>query len=215
MARPGAAVTLVTAVVVDDHPFFRDGVVRGLAQSGRVRVIGEAGDGREGLRMIAAQQPQVAIVDYQMPDIDGLALTHSLTRDGSSTKVLLLSALTESAIVYAAVEAGANGYVSKEATRDEIVQAVVDVAAGRTVIPDTLAAGLVGEIRLRRERTTPVLTDREGEVLRGFARGLSIPQVAAELYLGASTVKTHVQHLYEKLGVSDRAAVAMRHRLVD
>ncbi len=207
--------TLVTAVVVDDHPFFRDGVVRGLAQSGRVRVIGEAGDGREGLRMIAAQQPQVAIVDYQMPDIDGLALTHSLTRDGSSTKVLLLSALTESAIVYAAVEAGANGYVSKEATRDEIVQAVVDVAAGRTVIPDTLAAGLVGEIRLRRERTTPVLTDREGEVLRGFARGLSIPQVAAELYLGASTVKTHVQHLYEKLGVSDRAAVAMRHRLVD
>jgi two-component system nitrate/nitrite response regulator NarL len=209
---------LITAVVVDDHPFFRDGLVRGLAQSGRIHVLGEAGGGREGLALIAELTPDVAIVDYQMPEFDGLAVLAAARRDGLKTRILLLSAATDGSIVYAALEAGAAGYISKDASRAEIVEAVAGVAAGRTVVPPELAAGLVGEIQLRRRSDQPILSGREREVLVGFARGLSIPQIAEELFLGASTVKTHTQRLYEKLGVSDRAAAVaagMRHHLLE
>ena len=210
--------SLVTAVVVDDHPFFRDGISRGLTQSGRVRVVGEAGDGTTGLELIRDEQPDVAVVDYQMPGLTGVDVAHAVTRDGLPTRVLLLSAVTDAPIVFAALEKGAAGYLSKESGRDEIVGAVTRVAKGETVVPAELAAGLVGEIRSHARNDGPALSERERQVLEGFARGLSIPQVAGELFIGASTVKTHAQHLYEKLGVSDRAAAvaeAMRRGLLE
>ncbi|WP_291520358.1 response regulator transcription factor [Branchiibius sp. NY16-3462-2] len=197
---------LVRVVVIDDHPFFRDGLARGLRSSGYVEVVGEADDGREGLEVIRTEQPDVAVVDYQMPDVDGLGVVHAVTREGLATRTLLLSALTDSAVVFQALEEGANGYLSKDARRAEIVDAVLRVAKGGTVVPPELTAGLAEQIRLRRDREAPALSEREQQVLEGFARGLSIPQLAAELYLGASTVKTHTQRLYDKLGVSDRAA---------
>jgi two-component system, NarL family, nitrate/nitrite response regulator NarL len=197
---------LLRVVVVDDHPFFRDGISRGLSQSGRIKVVGEAGSGREALEVIAATGPEVAVVDYQMPDLDGIAVVHAIRRDGLATRVLLLSALTDGAVVFRALEEGAAGYMSKDATRADIVEAVFKVAGGGTVVPPELAAGLVEQIRTRADPAATVLSEREHQVLRGFARGLSVPQVAAELYIGTSTVKTHTQHLYEKLGVSDRAA---------
>jgi two-component system nitrate/nitrite response regulator NarL len=209
---------LVTVVVVDDHPFFRDGVTRGLSQSGRVRVLGEAGDGREALEVIERERPQVALVDYQMPDMDGIAVVHALTRQESPTRVLLLSALTESSIVFRALEEGAAGYLAKDSSRAEIVDAVVRVAKGDVVVPSGLTAGLVDQIRLRSQPDAPVLSEREQQIVQGFARGLSIPQLATELYIGTSTVKTYAQRLYEKLGVSDRAAAvaeAMRRGLLE
>lgn len=208
----------MSAVVVDDHPFFRDGVSRGLTQSGRIKVVGEAENGRDGLDLIRRENPDVAVVDYQMPDLDGIDVVHAIVRDGLTTKVLLLSALTDSSIVFRALEEGAKGYLSKDANRSDIVAAVVKVAKGETVVPPELTAGLVDQIRLRSQPDAPVLSEREMQVLKGFARGLSIPQVAAELYIGASTVKTHTQRLYEKLGVSDRAAAvaeAMRRGLLE
>jgi two-component system nitrate/nitrite response regulator NarL len=209
---------LVTAVVVDDHPFFRDGVARGLTQSGRVQVVGEAEDGRQALEVIAREKPEVALVDYQMPDMDGIAVVHAITRDALSTRVLLLSALTDSAIVFRALEEGAAGYLAKDATRAEIVDAVVRVAKGEVVVPPTLTVGLVEQIRLRSQADGLVLSEREQQIVQGFARGLSIPQLAAELFIGTSTVKTYAQRLYEKLGVSDRAAAvaeAMRRGLLE
>lgn len=208
----------VRVVVADDHPFFRDGVVRGLTQSGRIEVVAEAEDGRAALDVIRRDAPDVALVDYEMPDIDGLGVVRAVVRDGLSTRVLLLSAHTDSAVVFQALQEGAAGYLAKDARRAEIVEAVVDVARGRTVVPSDLAAGLAGEIRLRAQSTGPALSERERQVLQAFARGLSVPQVAAELYLGVSTVKTHTQRLYEKLGVSDRAAAVaegMRRGLVE
>jgi two-component system, NarL family, nitrate/nitrite response regulator NarL len=209
---------LVTVVVVDDHPFFRDGVSRGLTQSGRIKVVGEAENGRDGLEVIRRESPDVAVVDYQMPDLDGIEVVHAIVRDAITTRVLLLSAQTDSSIVFRALEEGAKGYLSKDANRADIVAAVVRVAKGETVVPPELTAGLVDQIRLRSQPDAPVLSEREMQVLKGFARGLSIPQVAAELYIGASTVKTHTQRLYEKLGVSDRAAAvaeAMRRGLLE
>jgi two-component system, NarL family, nitrate/nitrite response regulator NarL len=209
---------LVTVVVVDDHPFFRDGVARGLTQSGRIRVVGEAEDGRRALEVIALEQPQVALVDYQMPELDGIAVVRALKRDDSATRVLLLSALTDSAIVFQALEEGASGYLAKDSSRAEIVDAVIRVAKGETVVPPSLTVGLVEQIRLRSQPDALVLSERERQIVQGFSRGLSIPQLAAELFIGASTVKTYTQRLYEKLGVSDRAAAvaeAMRRGLLE
>lgn len=205
-------------IVADDHPFFRDGVARGLVRSGRIDVVGEAGDGREALEIIKREDPDVALVDYEMPGIDGLGVVHAAVRDGLRTRVLLLSAHTESAVVFQALQEGAAGYLSKDAKRDAIVEAVLDVARGRTVVPAELAAGLAGEIRMRAQAAGPALSERERQVLAAFARGMSVPQVAAELFLGVSTVKTHTQRLYDKLGVSDRAAAVaegMRRGLVE
>jgi two-component system nitrate/nitrite response regulator NarL len=196
----------VRVVVVDDHPFFRDGLIRGLVNSGRVDVVGEAENGRDALELINELRPDVAVVDYQMADLDGLQVLSAIVRDGLPTRVLMLSAVVESSIVYASVEAGAAGYLSKEARRQEIVDAVLAVSRGRTVVPPELAAGLVSQIRMRAESNRPILSPRELEVLRGFARGLSVPELGRELFLGTSTVKTHAQRLYQKLGVSDRAA---------
>jgi two-component system nitrate/nitrite response regulator NarL len=208
----------LSVVVADDHPFFRDGVVYGLQQSGRMRVVAEVGTGQEALEAIHREQPDVALVDYQLPDIDGVAVVHAVVRDGLATRVVLLSAHTDSALVYRALQEGAAGYLSKDARRSDIVDSVLKVARGQVVVPVELAAGLAGEIRLRAQSSAPALSDRERQVLQGFARGLSVPQVAQELFIGVSTVKTHTQRLYEKLGVSDRAAAvaeAMRRGLLE
>lgn len=213
-----AAPKQVRVVVADDHPFFRDGITRGLLFSGSIAVVGEAGDGREAIELIAREKPDVAVVDYQMPGLDGIDVVHAVVRDGLETKVVLLSAETGSATVFRALEEGAKGYLSKDSGRDRIVDAVLAVARGETVVPPELTAGLADQIRLRSRPDAPVLSERERQVLDGFARGLSVPQLAAELYIAASTVKTHTQRLYEKLGVSDRAAAvaeAMRRGLLD
>ena len=214
---PGSG-TRVRVVVADDHPFFRDGVSRGLSQSGRVEVVAEAGDGHAALEAIREHRPDVALVDYQMPGVDGLGVVHAVVREELATRVLLLSAFSDGAVVFAALQEGAAGYLPKDARRSEIIEAVLAVARGETVVPGELAAGLAGEIRLRAESSAPALSGRERQVLEAFARGRSIPQVAQELLIGVSTVKTHTQRLYEKLGVSDRAAAvaeAMRRGLLE
>jgi len=196
----------VTVLIVDDHAFFRDGLSRGLTRSGQITVVAEAGNGREALEAIRRERPTVAVVDYQMPDVDGIAVLHAVIREQLATRVLLLSAFTDSAVVFRALEEGAAGYLSKDADRQDIVDAVLSVARGDTVVPAPLAAGLAGEIRLRAQSQAPALSARERQVLQAFSRGLSIPQTATELYIEPSTVKTHTQRLYDKLGVSDRAA---------
>lgn len=208
----------VTVVVVDDHPFFRDGVTRGLMRDGRIEVLGEAATGAEALAVIGRELPDVALVDYQLPDMNGVDVTHALRRDSVATRVLLVSAFTDGAVVFRALEEGAAGYLAKDASRTELIDAVLQVARGETVIPGGLTEGLAAQIRLRAQPSAPALTPRELDVLKGFARGLSIPQLAAELFVAPSTVKTHTQRLYEKLGVSDRAAAvaaAMRLRLLE
>ena len=160
----------------------------------------------------------MALLDYKLPELDGLEVTHAIVRDGLPTRVLLVSAFTESGIVYKALEAGVAGYVPKEARREQIADAVLACARGENVVPQEVAAGLVSEIRLGRPTMPPVLTERERQVLKSISDGKSLPQIATELYLGVTTVKTHVQHLYEKLGVSDRAAAvaeAMRRGLIE
>jgi two-component system nitrate/nitrite response regulator NarL len=179
---------------------------------------GEAADGRAALAQIQEREPDVALLDYKLPELDGVAIANAVARDELPTRVLLVSAFTDSGVVYQALETGAAGFVSKEARREQIVDAVLAVARGENVVPPDIAAGLVSEIRLRKQDDRPALTQREQEILKLIATGKSLPEIAKDLYLGVTTVKTHVQHLYEKLGVSDRAAAvasAMRRGLIE
>ncbi len=208
----------VRVVVADDHPLYRDGVVRALQTNGRAEVVAEAEDGRAALQAIREHRPDVALLDYRLPGLDGVEVTHAVVRDGLPTRVLLLSAFTDSGLVYKALQVGVAGYVPKEARREQIVDAVLACAGGETVLPPELTSGLVSEIRLRAPSEAPVLTAREHEILRQIAAGKSLPTIAKELFLGVTTVKTHAQHLYDKLGVSDRAAAvaeAMRRGLIE
>jgi two-component system nitrate/nitrite response regulator NarL len=208
----------VRVVVGDDHPMFREGVVRALVTSGEVDVVAEADDGTTALELIKSHQPDVALLDYRMPGMDGAQVAAAVRRDELSTRVLLVSAHDESAIVYHALAEGAAGFLPKESSRTEIVNAVLNCAKGRDVISPELAAGLAGEIRRRAEPAAPALSARELEVLKLIADGMTIPAIASRLFLAPSTVKTHVQRLYEKLGVGDRAAAvaeAMRRRLLE
>ncbi|MCV7420798.1 response regulator transcription factor [Mycobacterium yunnanensis] len=208
----------VRVVVGDDHPLFRDGVVRALNSSGSIEVVGEADDGVEALAMIREHGPRVALLDYRMPGLDGAQVAAAVRRDALPTRVLLISAHDESAIVYSALQEGAAGFISKESSRSELVDAVLSCAKGRDVVAPNLAAGLVGEIQRRNESDAPMLSAREREVLGYIASGRSIPAMAKDMFLAPSTVKTHVQRLYEKLGVGDRGAAvaeAMRRGLLE
>ena len=218
VAMPDQAKKRVTVVVADDHPLYREGVVRALSASGRVEVVAEAEDGRSALGQIQEHRPDVALLDYKLPELDGVAVTNAVVREQLPTRVLLVSAFADSGVVYKALETGAAGFVSKEARREQIVDAVLACARGENVVPPDVAAGLVSEIRLRKQDDRPALTQREHEILRLIAAGKSLPEIAKELFLGLTTVKTHAQHVYEKLGVSDRAAAvaeAMRRGLIE
>ena len=193
-------------VVADDHPFFRDGVIRGLTrQSGRVEAVAEAGTGRETVEADPAGQPDGRWSTTRCRTWTAWPSCTRSSATGWPPRCCCCRPTTDGGIVFQALQEGAAGYRSKDAGRAGDRRGGAS-GQGRTVVPGELAAALAGEIRLRARSQEPVLSDRERQVLPAFARGLSIPQVAGELYLGVSTVKTHTQRLYEKLGVADRAA---------
>jgi two-component system nitrate/nitrite response regulator NarL len=209
----------VSVLVADDHPLFREGIERAVRERPELELVGAAADGREALAQIRALTPQVAVLDIRLPELDGLQVLNALVRDGVPTRVLFLSASGEPEIVYRAVQAGAAGYFRKEADRDAILGGIAAVAGGRTSIEPELQAGVFDQIRLRgTSEERPILTVREREVLTLMADGLSGPQIAQRLIVAPPTVKTHQARLYEKLGVSDRAAAvaeAMRRGLLE
>jgi two-component system, NarL family, nitrate/nitrite response regulator NarL len=197
----------VRVLVADDHPIYREGIVRAIKERPDLELVGEAGDGRDALDQIKALGPDVAVLDIRMPGLEGTQVLSALRRDGIETEVLFLSAFMESELAYQTVAEGAKGYLSKESSRQEICEAIVTVARGQTALAAAVQAGLASEIQ-QRERADgrPDLTPRESEVLHMIAEGLSAPQIAKRIHLSPTTVKTHLHTLYEKLGVSDRAA---------
>ncbi len=208
----------VTVVVADDHPVMRQGIVRVLKSSGAVEVVAQVSDGRAALDAVRQLRPAVALLDYQMPELDGLEVTRAIVRENLPTSVVLLSAFDDSPVVFKALAEGASGFLSKESDADEIVDAVIRCASGGSYLPAGIAGGLAGEVRRRGKGATTSLTERETQVITMMAEGLSVPEIASRLFLARSTIKTHVQSLYEKLGVSDRGAAvaeAMRRRLLE
>jgi two-component system nitrate/nitrite response regulator NarL len=207
-----------TVYVADDHPVYREGVARAVKARPEFQLVGEGADGREALEAIQRDRPDVAVLDVHMPGLHGPEILNAIKRDGLPTRVVLLSAHLDSETVYRAVAAGAGAYLSKESSRERICDAVAAVARGEVVLSAEVQAGLATEIVMREREERPALTPREHEILVLTAGGYSAPAIGEQLHLSQSTVKTHLKSLYEKLGVSDRAAAvaeAMRRGLLE
>ena len=195
----------VTVILADDHPVFRDGL-KSLLEGAGIVVLADVEDGRAALGAIREHRPQVAVIDLQLPDIDGATVIDFVRRERLPTRLLVLSARTDSAVVYRCIELGAAGYLPKLTAGDEICSAIRALARGESVVPAELQAGLASEIRLRRTDDRPVLTPRELDIIRLAADGHSNAEIGLRLHVSTATVKTHLQHVFEKLEVSDRSA---------
>ena len=189
----------ITVVVVDDHPVVRSGLVGMLDVEDDLEVVGEAADGEEALARVAALAPDVVLMDLRMPKLDGAGATARIVAEHPGTRVLVLTTYDTDADILRAVEAGATGYLLKDTPRDQLVDAVRAAARGETVLAPPLAAKL-----MRQVRGGDQLTPRELEVLQLVAQGRSNPEIARELFIGEATVKTHLLHVFDKLGVDDR-----------
>jgi two-component system nitrate/nitrite response regulator NarL len=208
----------ITVLVADDHPLYREAVVRAVRSRPEFELVGQAQDGREALAAIRASSPDVAVVDVEMPSLGGVEVVRAVARDGLPTRVVLLSAHLESDTVYAAVADGARAYLSKAWPAERICDALLAVARGEVVLPEEVQAGLAAAIRSHAHPPRPTLSPREQQVLVLIAEGMTAPAVGEQLHVSPATVKTHLKTLYEKLGVSDRAAAVaegMRRGLIE
>ncbi|MFI9525259.1 response regulator [Micromonospora rosaria] len=190
-------------LIVDDHPVVRDGLRGMFTGDPGFEVVGEAGDGSEALALAEALTPDVVLMDLRMPGMDGVTAIRRLARSGSTARVLVLTTYDTDADVLPAIEAGATGYLLKDAPRDDLVRAVRAAARGESVLSPSVAGRLMGRLRAPTEEP---LSQRELEVLTLVARGSSNRETAARLFISEATVKTHLLHVYAKLGVNDRAA---------
>jgi DNA-binding NarL/FixJ family response regulator len=191
----------IRVLVVDDHPVVRSGLVGLLDVEDDVEVVGEAVDGAEAVARVAALVPDVVLMDLRMPTMDGATATAAILAAHPGVRVLVLTTYDTDADIVRAVEAGATGYLLKDAPRAQLVEAVRTAARGGTVLAPTVAARLVSRMRAP---TVDPLTPREVEVLAAVARGLSNAEIGKSLFIGEATVKTHLLRAFTKLGVDDR-----------
>jgi DNA-binding NarL/FixJ family response regulator len=200
---------VIRVLVADDHPIVRRGVVATLTSAPDIDVVGEAADGAQAVAQAEASAPDVVLMDLRMPVLGGAAATGRLLAASRPPRVLVLTTYDTDDDIIAAIEAGASGYLLKAAPAEEILAAVRAVHAGKTALAPSIAAALVNRVRSG-ATPTPKPSARELEVLRLVASGLSNPQIAARLFIGEATVKTHLLHVFEKLAVSDRTRAVTR-----
>ena len=190
-------------LIVDDHPVVRDGLRGVFSTEPGFEVVGEAGDGAEALVLAASLVPDVVLMDLRMPRMDGVTAIRALAEQGSSARVLVLTTYDTDSDVLPAIRAGATGYLLKDSAREDLYRAVRAAAQGQTALSPAVATRLMGQVRAPVEE--PV-SPRELEVLGLVASGCTNREAAARLFISEATVKTHLLHIYAKLGVGDRAA---------
>ena len=206
----------VRVLVVEDNDLIRAGLVTVLSSDPEIEVVGQTTAGPDGVRLARLRAPDLVLMDVEMPGGDGISATAEITRDASGPRVLILTMFDLDEYVAEGLRAGASGFLIKTTPPDELLAAVKACAAGQTTIGPSVLDRLVASF-VRRPQTTrhpglDELTDREGEVLRAMARGLSNAEIARELSMAETTVKTHVQRILSKLGVRDRVqAVVLAH----
>jgi two-component system, NarL family, nitrate/nitrite response regulator NarL len=195
------------ALIVDDHPLFLEGISMLVERIDGIELAGRCDSGEAAVDLLMAEAPDVVVMDFQLGDITGLDVLTEITARGLKVRALFVSGRLEDDDAYRLVEAGALGIIEKDSTFDQIADAISRVARGETVLSPRVQAALMAGVRERRDRAPAVrLSDRELEILNGLARGLSAPAIGRELSLSAATIKSYLQRLYDKLGVSDRAA---------
>lgn len=207
------ALRITRVVLVDDHPAMRAGVRGVLEKASDISVVGEASTGEQALVVLHDTDPDVVLLDIQLPDVDGISLLGSIRNLGSGVKIVMFSCQTDETSVRLAVDGGASGYLTKSAGPRELVEAVRMVRRGQVALSPDVATHLVSAIRGQRRAGEPVLTVREREVWRAVSQGQTNAQIASTLFLSEHTVKFHVHNLLQKLGLKTRAeAICAAHR---
>lgn len=210
----------ITVVITDDHTLVRQGLRRYLEEADGIEVVGEASTGNEAVSLVGRSRPDVAILDIRMPEMDGIQAARAITEQHGDTRVIMLTAHDDRRLMVDAVRAGARGYVLKARDADHLVRSVRLVADGHLVIDPDLVSVLAEELSETpsRDRPAETLTDRELEILQLLAFGYTNKDIGERLYISPDTVKTHLEHVYQKLGASDRTAAvaeAFRRRLIE
>lgn len=201
------AARAISLLVVDDHPVVRDGLRGMFAAAPGFEVLGEASNGVDALTAVERLDPDVVLMDLRMPGGGGVAAIAELTRRGARSKVLVLTTYDTDSDTLPAIEAGATGYLLKDAPREELFAAVRAAAGGRSVLSPAVASRLMTRVRTpAADPAETALSAREREVLVLVARGTTNREIAAELFISEATVKTHLTHVFAKLGAKDRAA---------
>jgi DNA-binding NarL/FixJ family response regulator len=194
---------VIRLLIVDDHPVVRDGLRGMLTGDGEFEVLGEAADGAEAVALAETLRPDVVLMDLRMPGTDGVRAIGMLRERGVPARVLVLTTYDTDSDVLPAIEAGATGYLLKDTPREELFRAVRAAAHGEAVLSPSVATRLLGQVRSPAKEP---LSQREVEVIGLIARGSTNREAAAHLFISEATVKTHLLHIYGKLGVKDRAA---------
>ena len=197
---------MIRVLVADDHPIVRGGIVALLSAAGDIEVVAEAADGLEAVRLAAEHRPDVVLMDLRMPGLDGDEATARILAANPAARVVILTTYESDASILTAIEAGASGYLLKAAPQEEILAGVRSVARGEVALAPSIAAMLVQRVA----KPAVTLSPRETEVLALVAQGSSNPSIAAALFVSEATVKTHLLHVFEKLGVSDRTRAVTR-----
>jgi len=197
---------VISVLIADDHPVVRSGLAGMLAAEPDLRVVGEAENGEQAVRLAAEHHPDVVLMDLRMPVLDGAAATARISRELPEVRVLILTTYDTDGDILRAVEAGAIGYLLKDASRAELADAVRAAARGETVLAPAAAASLLTRVRSQVGAPGPALTAREVQVLALVARGSTNAEIGRTLFIGEATVKTHLMRAFGKLGVDDRTA---------
>jgi len=211
-----ASVETLRVLVADDHPMFRDGLRALLASTPDTELVGEATSGEEVVSLATRLQPDVILMDVQMPGVDGIEATRRIVQDSPHVRVLVVTMFEDDATVFAAMRAGARGYLLKGANYKEMLRAIVAVGNGEAIFSPKLAVRLMdyftGIRPAVRPQVFPELSDREREILDLIAQGHKNPEIAKRLYLSPKTVRNHVSNILSKLQVVDRTQAIIRAR---
>ena len=206
----------IRVLIADDHQLFRDGLKALLHSAPDTEVLGEASTGKEAIQLAAECQPDVILMDLQMPELDGIEATRHIVRANPHINVLMVTMFEDDPSVFAAMRAGARGYVLKGAKHDEMLRAIRAVSSGEAIFSPSIAARMMSFFAASRsvipEEVFPDLTDREREVLNLIARGESNAEIAHALTISVKTVRNHVSNIFGKLQVADRAQAVIRAR---
>lgn len=195
----------IRILIVDDHTIVRDGLNTMLDRQDDFAVVGEAGDGKEAARLARQLAPDVILMDLRMPEMSGVEAMRAIGAENPNIKTIVLTTFDTDEYIFDAIEAGAKGYLLKDASREELFSAVRTVHRGESQIEPGVAAKLLNRFKqLSRASAPDALSEREVEVLQLIARGASNREIAGELFIRESTVKTHVANIFQKMGVSQR-----------